>query len=60
MSSLVFLCLSSHYRSILLPRYKPVPPRASVGYVQIISNDVAQSFSIGATPNLLRMSSFWT
>jgi hypothetical protein len=45
MSSLVFLCLSSHYRFVLLPHYKSVPTRASVGYVQTISNDVAQASS---------------
>jgi hypothetical protein len=42
MLSLVFLCLSSHYRFVLLPHYELVPPRASVGYVQIISSDVTQ------------------
>jgi hypothetical protein len=35
MSSLIF-------RSDLLPRYKPVALGTSVGYVQIISNDVEQ------------------
>jgi hypothetical protein len=30
---LVVLYLSSHYRIVLLPHYKPVPPPASVGYV---------------------------
>jgi hypothetical protein len=39
--SLVFLCLSSHYRFVLLSHYKPVPSRAFIGYVQTISNDVA-------------------
>jgi hypothetical protein len=29
MQSLVFLCLSSHYRSDLLSRYEPVPPMSS-------------------------------
>jgi hypothetical protein len=43
MSSLVFLCLSFHYWSDLLPSYEPVPLEAFVGYVQIISNDVAQA-----------------
>jgi hypothetical protein len=43
MSSLVFICLFFHYRFVLLPHYEPVPPRASVGYVQIILNDVAQA-----------------
>jgi hypothetical protein len=43
MSSLVVLCLSSHYRIVLLPHYEPVPPSASIGYVQTISNDVAQA-----------------
>jgi hypothetical protein len=41
MSSLVFLCHSSHYRFILLPHYELVPPRAFVGYVQTISSDIA-------------------
>jgi hypothetical protein len=41
MSSLVVLCLSSHYRIILLLHYEPVPSPASVGYVQTISNDIA-------------------
>jgi hypothetical protein len=35
------LSLSSHYRFTLLPHYEPVPSRASVGYVQTISNEVA-------------------
>jgi hypothetical protein len=48
MSSLVLLCLSSHYRIILLPHYEQVPPPASVGYVQTILNDVAR-----ATPRLV-------
>jgi hypothetical protein len=39
MSSLVVLCLSSHYRIVLLPHYELVPPLANVGYVQTISND---------------------
>jgi hypothetical protein len=43
MSSLVFPHLSSHCWSNLLPRYELVPLRASVGYVQAISNDVAQA-----------------
>jgi hypothetical protein len=43
MSSLVVLCLSSHYRIVLLPYYEPVPPPASVVYVQTISNDVARA-----------------
>jgi hypothetical protein len=42
MSSLVVLYLSSHYRFILLPHYELVPPQASVGYVQIISSNVAR------------------
>jgi hypothetical protein len=44
MSSLVIFCLSSHYRIVLLPHYELVSPPASVGYVQTISNDVAQVF----------------
>jgi hypothetical protein len=43
MSSLVILCLSSYYRFILLPHYELVPPRASVAYVQTISNDVTRA-----------------
>jgi hypothetical protein len=43
MSSLVVLCLFSHYRIVLLPHYELVPPPASVGYVQTISNDVARA-----------------
>jgi hypothetical protein len=43
MSSLVALCLSSYYRFVLLPHYKLVLPRASVAYVQTISNDVARA-----------------
>jgi hypothetical protein len=43
MSSLVVLCLSSHYRFILLPHYKLVPLQTSVGYVQTISSDVAHT-----------------
>jgi hypothetical protein len=43
MSSLVVLCLSSHYRIVLLSHYELVPPPASVGYVQTISNDVARA-----------------
>jgi hypothetical protein len=48
MSSLVVFCLSSYYRFILLPHYKLVPPRATVAYVQTISNDVAR-----ASPQLM-------
>jgi hypothetical protein len=43
MSSLVFFYISSHYRSDLLPCYEPVSPGVSIGYVQIISNYVAQA-----------------
>jgi hypothetical protein len=43
MLSLVFLCISSRYQFILLPHYKLVPLRASVGYVQTISSDVARA-----------------
>jgi hypothetical protein len=43
MSSLVVLCLSSHYRFVLLPHYELVPPWASVGYIQTTSSDVAQA-----------------
>jgi hypothetical protein len=45
MLNLVVLCLSSHYRIILLSHYEPVSPLVSVGYVQIISNDVARASS---------------
>jgi hypothetical protein len=45
MPRLVVLCISSHYQIVLLPHYKPVPPSASVGYVQTISNDVARASS---------------
>jgi hypothetical protein len=48
MLSLVFLCLFSHYRFVLLPHYELVPPRASVRYVQTISSDVA-----GGSPQLV-------
>jgi hypothetical protein len=43
MSSLIVLCLSSYYRFVLLPHYELVPPRASVAYVQTITNDVARA-----------------
>jgi hypothetical protein len=43
MSSLVILCLSSHYRFVSLPHYELAPPRASVGYVQTILSDVARA-----------------
>jgi hypothetical protein len=43
MSNLVFICLSSHYRFVLLSHYELVPPRGSIGYVQTISSDVAQT-----------------
>ena len=55
MASLVFLCLSSRYRSDLLPRYEPVPPGASVGYVQTISNDVAQASPRQVSPLIARV-----
>jgi hypothetical protein len=48
MSSLDFLCPSSYYRSVLLPRYEPVPLSAFVEYVQIILNGVTQ-----ASPQLM-------
>jgi hypothetical protein len=40
-SSLIVLCLSSYYRFVLLLHYELVPPRASIVYVQTISNDIA-------------------
>jgi hypothetical protein len=43
MSSMVILCLSSHYQSVLLSHYKLVPLRTSVGYVQTISSDIARA-----------------
>jgi hypothetical protein len=43
MLNLVFLYLSSHYQSDLLPRYELVSPKASTRYVQTVSNDVTQS-----------------
>jgi hypothetical protein len=43
MLSLIVLYLSSYYRIILLPHYELLPPSASVGYVQTILNDVAQT-----------------
>jgi hypothetical protein len=43
MSSLIVICLFSYYRFVLLPHYKLVPPRASVVYVQTISNDVVRA-----------------
>jgi hypothetical protein len=43
MLSLVVLCLSCYYRFVLLPYYELVPSRASVVYVQTISNDVARA-----------------
>jgi hypothetical protein len=45
MSSLVFLCLSSYYRFVLLPHYELVHPRAFVAYVQTISSDIARASS---------------
>jgi hypothetical protein len=48
MLSLVFLCLSSYYRFVLLPHYELVPPLASVAYVQTISSDFAR-----ASPQLM-------
>jgi hypothetical protein len=53
MSSLIVLCLSSHYRIVLLSHYKTMPPSASVGYVQTISNDVAR-----VSPRLVSPQSF--
>jgi hypothetical protein len=55
MSSLVFLCLSSHYQFILLPHYELMPSRASVGYVQTISNDVAQASPQLVPPQVSRV-----
>jgi hypothetical protein len=43
MSTLVVICVSSHYRFVLLPHYELVSPQASIGYVQTISSDVARA-----------------
>jgi hypothetical protein len=43
MLSLVVLYLSSYYRFVLLPHYELMPTRASVGYIQTISSDVARA-----------------
>jgi hypothetical protein len=55
MSSLVVFCLSSHYQVVLLPHYELVPSPASVGYVQTISNDVAQASSRLVPPPVSRV-----
>jgi hypothetical protein len=55
MSSLVFLYLSSHYQFFLLAHYELVPPRASVGYVQTISNDIARASSQLVAPLVSRV-----
>jgi hypothetical protein len=55
MSSLIVICLSSHYRIVLLPHYEPVPPPASVVYVQTISNDVAQASPQLVSPPVSRV-----
>jgi hypothetical protein len=55
MSSLVVLCLSSHYRIVLLPHYELVPPPAFVGYVQTISNDVARASPRLVPPTVSRI-----
>jgi hypothetical protein len=55
MLSLVFFCLSSHYRFILLPNYELVPPQASVEYVQTISNNVAQASPQLVPPQVSRV-----
>jgi hypothetical protein len=44
MSSLIIICLSSHYRFILLPHYELMHLWVSVGYVQTISSDVVRAF----------------
>jgi hypothetical protein len=56
MSSLVVLCLSSHFRFVLLPHYELVPPRTSVGYVQTISSDVARASPQLVPPLVSRVS----
>jgi hypothetical protein len=55
MSSLGVLCLSSHYRFVLLPHYEPVPPRASIGYDQTISSDVARASPRLVSPLISRV-----
>jgi hypothetical protein len=60
MSNLVVLCLSSHYQIVLLPHYELVPPPVSIGYVQIISNDLHELLLDWCHPSLSRMSSFRT
>jgi hypothetical protein len=55
MLSFVILCLSSHYRFMLLSHYELVPPWDSVGYVQTISNDVARAFSQLVPPLVSRI-----
>jgi hypothetical protein len=45
MLSLVDLCISSHYRFILLLHYEMVALRASIRYIQTISNDIARASS---------------
>jgi hypothetical protein len=44
MSSLVVLCLSSHYRFVLLPHYELVSLRASVVYVKTILSDATRAY----------------
>jgi hypothetical protein len=53
MSSVIVLCLSSHYRIMLLLHYELVPSPASVGYVQTISNNVARASSRLVPPQSL-------
>jgi hypothetical protein len=50
MSSLVVLRLSCYYRFVLLSHYELVHPRASVAYVQTISNDVTRASSQLVSP----------
>jgi hypothetical protein len=53
MSCLVVLCLSSHYRIVLLPHYELVPPPTSVGYVQTVLAVVLTVMS-GMDPHMIR------
>jgi hypothetical protein len=55
MLSLVVFCLSSHYRIVLLPHYELMPPPATVGYIQTISNDVARASPLLLPPPVSRV-----
>jgi hypothetical protein len=55
MSSLIIIYISSNYRFVLLPHYELVPPWVFVGYVQIISSDVARASSQLVSPLVSRV-----